>query len=448
MNSAFTSSLSLLEHPMKRVKIKLKEQYCIALRYIVDQVMRGEYTDCRLQQYYDYFMVREPSDGVDTKNVTARLIDYRFKPWRKKYCFILMCDTALLLNDREKISKAAELIGSLLSSNTSEFVRFADTLVKKDIDIQKYPYAEGLAKQVLLNLKFSDEKEKRFMITATISSGKSTLINALVGRRAARTASEECTGSLGMIYSKPFEDGRIHIDGRPPNFQADVKDITKADPSVSISSAMYFKRVIGECGRICFVDTPGVNSWINKNRGEITRAALAEGKFDTLVFLFDAGKLGSDEVIHHLRWIKNTVPEEKTVFVVNKLDLFDPSEDSISKSINGVRNDLLRVGYKSPTICPISAYFSFLVKKKLCGDPMTEDEEENYSDLARKFRRRAYDLSGYYEGAEVTDADSEELKLSKKCGLYGLEQVLYGKHRQLINGILNVLIHSQNQGGT
>lgn len=39
--------------------------------------------------------------------------------------------------------------------------------------------------------------------------------------------------------------------------------------------------------------------------------------------------------------------------------------------------------------------------------------------------RSSYDLSRYYTGCAITDNDTEELVLSKRAGLYGLENIIY-----------------------
>jgi hypothetical protein len=37
-----------------------------------------------------------------------------------------------------------------------------------------------------------------------------------------------------------------------------------------------------------------------------------------------------------------------------------------------------------------------------------------------------HDLSKYYDGIQVEPDDSEAVKMSKRCGIYGLEKILFG----------------------
>lgn len=74
----------------------------------------------------------------------------------------------------------------------------------------------------------------------------------------------------------------------------------------------------------------------------------------------------------------------------------------------------------------MSAYFALLIKMKENGDEMTDDEMDEYSLYTKKFKKPAYDLSKYYEDVYGEAGDSETVIMSKKCGLYGLEKILFG----------------------
>ena len=88
--------------------------------------------------------------------------------------------------------------------------------------------------------------------------------------------------------------------------------------------------------------------------------------------------------------------------------------------------DLLKIGFENPIICPISAYFSYLLKLRMTGQALSEDEADEYALYSKKFKRSSYDLSHYYEDVQCLPTDSEEVALSKRVGLYGLEKIIYG----------------------
>ena len=141
---------------------------------------------------------------------------------------------------------------------------------------------------------------------------------------------------------------------------------------------------------------------------------------------WDANKLGTDEEIKYLKWISENVPMNKVVFVLNKLDDFKCIDDNIEASIKGVRNDLVALGYENPIICPLSAYFALLLKLKHNGEILADDEEDEYLFYTKKFSKSFYNLLKYYEGIEEDKKDDEMIFMSKRCGLYGLENILFG----------------------
>ena len=84
------------------------------------------------------------------------------------------------------------------------------------------------------------------------------------------------------------------------------------------------------------------------------------------------------------------------------------------------------MGFDNPIICPISAYFAMLIKMKVNGYEMTEDEEDEYLYYLKKFNKSVYDFSKYYNNVNEDANDSEIVAMSKKCGLFGLEKILFG----------------------
>ena len=271
----------------------------------------------------------------------------------------------------------------------------------------------------------SFSNETRIIVTANMSAGKSTLINALVGKKVVRTSQKVCTGNIGYIYSKPFEDNCISMKSASyVNLNADSEDLAHYDLNESICIASYFRSLIKTNKRICIIDTPGVNCVINKNHGEMTRYVLCNENYDKLLYVFNAGKLDTDDEISHLSWVAENIPSELIIFVVNKLDEYNTYEDDIEENLNSVRRCLEKFGFKNPVICPISAYFGLLIKKKMFDSEMSSEEWRDYRYLAEQFEDSEYDLSKCYPLSEMV-YDKNAILL-QKCGIYGLEEILFG----------------------
>lgn len=117
--------------------------------------------------------------------------------------------------------------------------------------------------------------------------------------------------------------------------------------------------------------------------------------------------------------------------MLNKLDNFKSADDSIAASIEGIQNDLAQLGFENPVIYPLSAYFALLLKLKANGELLTEDEQDEYDYYVKKFSRSEYDLSKYMDQSFISiPVDNEQSKLAVRCGLYALENILYGGNDQ------------------
>lgn len=424
-DNRFTSSLNLSQHLMENVKPEVKAQYYYVLEYLINKFDQSEPARLRLEQYKNVLVkkngrCKHSKTAAMTKSDIARC----FQGWEEKYRQFIFCNFALITMDKEKIRQAAEFMKDFISQSQYEtLVWFGKVLQTEAIDPEWMSGTKGLFKQYFLNVEFQKKKEIRIIVTANMSAGKSTLINALVGKNIARTSQEACTGSACMIYSKPFEDGHIHLKASKLLLDAGEKDLKSYEWGETVSIASHFLSLDEKIRRICLIDTPGVNSAINKSHGNITRKVLLEEEYDILLYIFNANKLGTDEEMSHLRWVSGHVPHEKTVFVLNKSDEFR-KEDNIQESIIRIENDLKMLGYDDPTICPLSAYYVYLLKKKYYGEMMSEDENDEYDLYSKKFAKPEYDLSGDPE--LVREVDNEYEVMSKKCGMHNLEKIIYG----------------------
>ena len=425
----FTSSLDLTNHPMNNVKPELKKQYYLILEYFIKKHLNNKFIDSRLEQYRIKLLnsYTHIEKETDIKQIINSMINSTIRPWRKMYKYWIMCDIALILLDEDLINNIAIEMKTYMSRRQQKQFEVLLKAFKDDNeDITSIIFAKELISQYRRNRIFAMSDMRRFIVTANMSAGKSTLINALIGKSLVKTSQEVCTGNICYIYNKPYEDNRVYLENGAFSNNASQRELKNISWDVQTSIASYFRSINDIKNRICVIDTPGVNSSINKEHRRISQDALKNEQYEKVIYIINANKLGSDEEIKQLKWFSDNIPNDKVIFIVNKLDDFNASDDNISASIEGVKKDLVSLGFEEPVICPISAYFSLLIKMKANGDIMTDDEIDEYSFYVKKFKRPVYDLSKYYKDVYEQTGDNEMIEMSKKCGLYGLEKILYG----------------------
>lgn len=435
MNQFFVEALNTQEHPIKNAKKKIQAEYITALTYIVEktiseakchQVEAKQFVAERLHLYQRQLFADISMGVIDEKNGTRCLTAFS-KPWRNKYRFMLLCDVALILFDEALVSAAMQIVKDRLSAKRQVDVEQITLLLQNNRDIEKkYLPASTLVNQYRANKCFIAKSERRIIVTANMSAGKSTLINALIGKPIARTSQEVCTGNVCYLFNKAYEDDNIHLSAQGVNLSATSEDLHCYDWDGYISIASYFTGIVSDVPRLCIIDTPGVDAALYKEHSRRAHNALLNDDYDTIIYVVSPTRLGTDAEKKHLQWVAQNLQKDKMVFVLNKLDDYHDFSDSIEESVHNFKEDLLKIGFENPVICPISAYFAYLLKMRMTGQDLSEDESDEYALYAKKFKRSAYDLSHYYNEVECLPTDSEEITLSKRVGLYGLEKIIYG----------------------
>ncbi len=424
----FTTSVALAQHPMSNARTKSKKQYYLALEYFVKDKVADEYAISRLEQYRKKFLKNKVIGEKDSiiEDIVHSIIKNNRS--QRRYRYWLMCDIALILMDDSLIEQVSEEMQKFMTKpQRKKFGILLQALKGGDeVDCISIAFAKELILQFRKNYSFLKKPMQRYIVTANMSAGKSTLINALIGKPLTRTSQEVCTGNKCYLYNKPFEDGCIHLKNDTYTMNASSDDLEDISWEYETNIASFFRGMDEIKYRLCIIDTPGVNSAINRNHGRISRKALKKEQYEKVLYILNANKLGTEEEIAHLKWISENVQKDKIIFILNKLDDFHIADDNISISLNKVKNDLAMLGFQNPIICPISAYFALLIKRKSYGDKLTDDELDAYSLYMKKFRKPVYDLSKYYNGIQIESGDGEATEMSKRCGLYGLEKILFG----------------------
>lgn len=273
-----------------------------------------------------------------------------------------------------------------------------------------------LVKHREMNQKFESTPLKKVLVVANVSAGKSTLINALIGRKLNKTATNACTKELCYIFGKPQKDG-ISIKTRKTGlFQYD-NSISKnlSDEAEMIGLHIPYEPLQGK--KICFIDTPGFNDVRNPERGAITEKAICSNDYDVLLYVANAAYMGRDDEQHLLETIiQNT--KKPIIFVMNCLDRYDPEDDSIANSIENYRQDIVRAGVSKPTIVPISAHFAFLLRMNDKGF-LECKSKKRLKELKEMFTDDYYNLPVYVNNNVKTTND-----MIHRSGLPYLEETL------------------------
>lgn len=440
MNGKFLELSQMLEqHPLLNAEMSDRVRYIKFLSYAVEKYAeKEEWANASLKLYTQKLLGEGPqflSSNFDVQKDGKKVLATRFKPfcfWTHRYYFAI--DSVFLCAYENK--ETGQLI-------FSEIEALSPKRAKQKLEVLfDYIYSDGITAQHDLpegieyfkkcwdeNRVFLAGNPIKILITATMSAGKSTLINAIIGKKINRTQNEACTAKIHCIVDKAYEDGFVYKLDSGLNLDADQQTLMLDDEknlSNWITVGTYFRTLGKPPRRLWLMDTPGVNSSQNKEHKQITEQAIQGIHPDLLILLLNGTSIGTEDERRHLLFLSQNY-HGKTLFVVNKLDTFQKEEDSIPETLQLVREDLNCLGFEETMVVPVSAYAAYLAKIKLFGGTLNEDEEDDLGFLSRKMKRTEYQLDHYYpEFVQIRlERENEEEKLLLHSGILHLEHMIY-----------------------
>lgn len=238
-------------------------------------------------------------------------------------------------------------------------------------------------------------------VVATMSSGKSTLINALLQRKLMPAKNEACTATISRItdndddnFTAVAYDSQKNIVSRYSNLTYENMDQLNSNSAVSeieINGNIPF--VTADEIRLVMIDTPGPNNARNEEHGKTTALALSRSSKMLVLFIMNATNLQTNDQDTFLERIDRSMSvggkqsKDRFIFVVNKMDTFGEG-DSVEESLRNVREYLESKGIKDPNIFPASANTALQIRRLLNNDPTLVND----SKTKRKIDNMAYDL--------------------------------------------------------
>ena len=236
------------------------------------------------------------------------------------------------------------------------------------------------------NLK---EKEKRILVLANVSAGKSTLINSLIGYRINKTKTTACTNKIVKIHNKCRKNGcKLKFANKTFGYTSNINEVSSED---FIEASFPFNSSLSN-EHICFIDTPGINNANDLKHQEITKEIVAKDEYDVVIYISNSLYFGTNDENNFLKYLKCNV-KKPIIFVLNQLDNFVKEEDSIVKMLNDYKSELSMLGFKNTIIVPLSAYASFLFR--LDPSQLTKIEVRKLKMFNEVFGDDYYDLPVY-----------------------------------------------------
>ncbi|MBD5271699.1 MAG: hypothetical protein HDS42_00260 [Bacteroides sp.] len=239
-------------------------------------------------------------------------------------------------------------------------------------EIKNGPVAELRNSEILNAFEKARNSKFEVNVVATMSSGKSTLINALLGRQLMPAANEATTATIVKIIDTDQDNFTAVAYDKGGHEVTRIENVTLEDmknlnddykvSAVDIYGKIPFVKSVGM--KLVLVDTPGPNNSRDKNHEAMTYRMIKDSDKSLVLFVMNGQQLGINDEKILLDYICDQMKEggkqgrERFIFAVNRVDAYSPKNegmDCVERALKNVKSGLEERGIQNPNIFPVSA---------------------------------------------------------------------------------------------
>ena len=248
-------------------------------------------------------------------------------------------------------------------------------------DIQKGPFDELRQDDVTQAFKIANSSDFPVNVVATMSAGKSTLINALLRKKLMPAKQEACTATITEIkdcdddnfFAEAYDASEALVEAHPSLTLDDMKSMNDNPNITTIKIRGNIPFVTADDVSLILVDTPGPNNSRTLEHKAATYRMLDKSSKTLVLYILNASQLAvndDSDLLNHVAEsmkVHGRQSKDRFIFVVNKLDNFNAGEDSVESAIEKVKDYLDSKGIKNPNIYPASALTALNIRTVLDG---------------------------------------------------------------------------------
>lgn len=239
-------------------------------------------------------------------------------------------------------------------------------------------------------------------VIATMSSGKSTVVNALLGTELMPAKNEACTATIARIrdvdtlnlFMAQRFDHRGNAISQEEHATRELLEQWNDDPETHIIEVKGNIPTVEqtEACTMVFVDTPGPNNSCNANHQKTTLEAIRSKPLSMVIYVLNATQLSTNDDCWLLSQVRQAMSaggrraQDRFIFIANKIDNFDPEKgESVKRAMENVREYLKRNGIENPIIIPASAKLAKLLRMQRQGMNLSRSERSELRGYVELF---------------------------------------------------------------
>jgi len=256
------------------------------------------------------------------------------------------------------------------------------------------------------------DNEFEIAVVATMSSGKSTLINSMLGTELLPSGNRATTARIARIHDEDNAENFRGVCYDKDDNEIGRRDLLTLESMIEFNGnpetakIEIFGNIVGissQSLKLVLTDTPGTNNSRTAEHKKHTYRIIKDSKYKPMVlYILNATQLEINDDDLLLTDIADAMCDggrqasDRFIFVLNQADAFDTAHEDIQEYLEKTRDYLENHGIKNPKIFPCSSYVAKLIRLYKSGKKFTkkerldldskielffDDEEENYNGL-------------------------------------------------------------------
>lgn len=311
--------------------------------------------------------------------------------------------------------------------NTNEKLDNLKSLFKKMQETAPFPQLKNKEIKEIFEKAVSSDFE--IAVVATMSSGKSTLINAMLGKELLPARNEATTAVLAQIHDI---DGAKNFSGK--SFNKEGNKITTCDPltldnmnklndnpeTARVEIYGDIKGIESNNLKLILTDTPGPNNSRTDVHKSHTYDLITSDYKPMILYVLNGTQLETNDDNNLLKDVSVAMKsfgrqsQERFIFVLNKADEFDPEKgEAVQKKIDDVKKYLEKHGISNARVFPAASRLAKVIRQYQNRETLTETEEDEILPKYKIFIKRENKHFSHY--APLSNSAKKEMdeKLEK-----------------------------------
>lgn len=268
-------------------------------------------------------------------------------------------------------------------------------------EAQEGPYEDFKTIEMAEGFQKISDRKLSVSIMAPMKNGKSTLLNAIMGREILPNATQRCTAKISYIEHSPgingFEAKKVDKAQKPTEYISCTPELLQQwNSDNSVCHVLIRGELPGihiKDYHLQFVDTPGPDSAVHLEDRTTIERFLNDNSLPMICYIIDrvndAEKKYLERLQKHMQQYGKQ-SEDRFIFIVPRMDQIKVSKadtrenNPIRTKVEEIRNDLQKLGISNPRIFPVSAWLALKAREY---NTLNEDDQEEFRDCFKIFRR-------------------------------------------------------------